>query len=324
MKASNTSQTPSSPGSLGSASKKARTGPGPIGHDSGFCNALRKTSLSRPDLPTDDTPNSNQGSLPSFAVWPPHLDAHLTKILTADPGGDRGAISCIRRIHPELTEDLIWSRIVYLGLTNRKRPLYRKHEWTAEMDEILRKHYGRSRASTREAIEKILAMDPDWPRATVVWRARVLGLAQRRPGRYQTWTPALDHLLLSMRGCQADTIAKRLNCTTKAILGRLRRLGRNAEFFGGLKTKDLVCELRVSETAVERWIRLGWLRRRKGRITEESLRWLCRHHPDEIPFETLAPETRNWLTLSLDYGRGTIVHQSGRQKAEYRQFVPSH
>jgi hypothetical protein len=59
----------------------------------------------------------------------------------------------------------------------------------------------------------------------------------------------------------------------------------------------------VPEAAVNRWIRLGWLRRKKGRITEESLRWLCRHHPEEIPFETLTPEARNWLTLSLGYGR---------------------
>jgi hypothetical protein len=97
----------------------------------------------------------------------------------------------------------------------------------------------------------------------------------------------------------------------KSVSGRLRRLGRGAEFFGGLKTKDLTAELRVPEAAVERWIRLGWLERKKGRITEESLRWLCRHHPEEIPFETLAPEARNWLALSLGYGRGSGVHHRG-------------
>jgi hypothetical protein len=51
-------------------------------------------------------------------------------------------------------------------------------------------------------------------------------------------------------GCQPETIARRLNCTKKSVLARLRRLGWGADFFGGFKTKDLVVELRVSEQEV--------------------------------------------------------------------------
>jgi hypothetical protein len=202
-----------------------------------------------------------------------------------------------------LSERLIWSRIVYLGLTDRKRPPYREHEWTAVEDEILRSEYGRSRASSHEAIEKILAMHPGWSRDSIIWRARTLGLTQHRERPHQVWTPTADYLLLSLRGCQPDTIAKRLGCTKESAQSRLRRLGWGADFFGGFKTKDLVRDLRVPETAVKRWVRLGWLQRKKGRITEESLRWLCRNHPEEIPFEALAPVARNWLTLSLGYRR---------------------
>jgi hypothetical protein len=94
--------------------------------------------------------------------------------------------------------------------------------------------------------------------------------------------------------------------TSQAWLGR--------GFFGGFKTKDLVLDLRVSEAQVNRWVRRGWLERKKGRITEDSLRWFCRDHPEEIPFDTLAPETQNWLRLSMDYGRGTAVRHGGRKK----------
>lgn len=254
-------------------------------------------------------------SMASFETWPPGLDRTLQDILASTPGGERAAITAVRAMYPELPEELIWSRIVYLGLTNRKRPPYCRHEWTAVEDEILRNEYGRSRTSSHHAIEKILAMHPDWNRDAVIWRARTLGLTQSRQRPYQLWTSARDHLLLSLQGCQPDTIAKRLGCTKESALGRLRRLDWGADFFGGFKTKDLVRDLRVPETAVERWVRLGWLQRKKGRITEESLRWLCQRHPEEIPFETLAPEARNWLVRSLGYARATLAQSSGRTKA---------
>jgi hypothetical protein len=97
-------------------------------------------------------------------------------------------------------------------------------------------------------------------------------------------------------------------------LARLRRLGWTAEFFGGFKTKDLVLDLRVSEATVNAWVGRGWLQRKKGRITDKSLRSFCWHHPEEIPFETLAPETRSWLRLSMEYGRGVTTHRGGRRK----------
>jgi hypothetical protein len=164
------------------------------------------------------------------------------------------------------------------------------------------------------AIEKILQLHPEWSRDAVVWRARVLGLTRHRATPPELWSPTLDHYLLSLMGCQLETIARRLKRSKQSVLARLRRLGWGADFFGGFKTKDLVLDLRVSEAQVNRWVRRAWLERKKGRITEESLRSLCRHHPEEIPFDTLVPETQNWLRLSMDYGRGTVVRHGGRKK----------
>ncbi len=190
----------------------------------------------------------------------------------------------------------------------------RRYQWTAVEDEILRSEYGRSRESSRRAIEKILIIHPGWSRQAVISRARVLGVAQARGTPHQRWSAALDHFLLSMSGCQLDTIVQRLNRSKKAVLGRLRRLGRNADFFGGFKTKDLVLDLQVSDAVVNRWVRLGWLERKKSRITEESLRSLCRHHPEEIPFASLAPEVQNWLRLSLDFGHGAEERRGSRRR----------
>jgi len=246
--------------------------------------------------------------------WPVELDDCLRAILVRAPGKESLAISTIRESHPELPEDLIWSRIVYLGLTNRKRRPYRRQEWTEEEDKILREEYGHNRASSRSAIERIQELHPEWSRDAIVWRARVLGLTQHRTKPHMRWSRTHDHCLASLMGCQPETIARRLGCSKKSVLARLRRLGWGADFFGGFKTKDLVVDLRISEGVVADWVRRGWLERKHGRITEESLRWLCRHHPDEIPFEALTPEMQNWLRLSMDYGRGEGVRNGGRQR----------
>lgn len=197
--------------------------------------------------------------------------------------------------------------------SGRKRQRFQRHPWTVVEDAILVNGYGASRASSHEAIERVLEMHPDWSRDAVVWRARVLGLTQLRTAPVARWTSTHDHLLLSLMGCQVDTIARRLNRSKKSVLARLRKLGWSADFFGGFKTKDLVVDLRVPEATVNSWVRSGWLKRKKGRITEDSLRWVCRHHPEEIPFETLAPEMRNWLLLSMDYGRRVAVRHDGRR-----------
>lgn len=321
-KAVATSQSPSSPGSSGAASVKERSAAKP---------SSEEVAGSRPAFYSSDlrgasaaaSINGRVRTLVPFDIWPAELDGYLKEVLPAKASDERQVIATLRASHPELPEELIWSRIAYLGLTDRKRRPYQRHEWTDVEDQILRSEYGRSRACSRNAIDKVLALHPDWSRDAVVWRARVLGLAQHRATPPEPWSSTLEHYLLSLMGCQLETIARRLKRSEQSVIARLRRLGWGADFFGGFKTKDLVLDLRVSEAQVSRWVRCGWLERKKGRITEDSLRWFCRHHPEEIPFDTLAPETQNWLKLSMDYGRGNAVRHGGRRKKSPQSEAPA-
>ena len=240
----------------------------------------------------------------AFDTWPPELDADLKKTL-ASKRHERETVELIRGFHPGISENLIWARIVYLGLSERIRSPYRKHIWSQEDDNILWRDYGRSRNASHHAIEEILRRHPEWSRDSVVWRAHVLGLSRNEQAPHQRWSPALDHRLLSLMGYPLDTISHRLNRSRKSIQARLRRLGFTSDFFGGFKTKDLILDLRITGTTVVRWTRLGWIKRKAGRVSEESLRLLCRNHPEDIPFETLNREVQNWLKLSMDYGRGS-------------------
>jgi len=310
------SRSRSARGSIEAVPADERTRPDtPSSHHAGSATISSVSTLAGRNPPaTQQTKDARGASLEFPEAWPRYLDAYLKDFLDANCGQEGDAITSIRASHPHLTRKRIWSRIVYLSLTNRKRAPYQKHEWGAQEDAILRGEYGRSRTASGRAIEMILAIHPDWSRDAIVWRARTLGLTQRRARPHQRWASTLDHHLLSLMDCQLDTIATRLRRSRKSILARLRRLGWTAEFFGGFKTKDLVLDLRVPEATVNGWVRRGWLQRKKGRITEESLRSLCRHHPEEIPFETLAPEARSWLRLSMDYRRGATVARGERMR----------
>lgn len=244
-----------------------------------------------------------------------------------DALGERSSTPVDRSVAPSVSRPMpgessgAWSSEP-VSVNGRNRQRFERHLWTEVEDRILLNRYGSSRANSHQAIKEVLEMHPDWSRDAVVWRARVLGLTQHRTAPVERWTSTQDHFLLSLMGCQVDTIARRLNRSKKSVLARLRRLGWSAEFFGGFKTKDLVVDLRVPETTVNSWVRNEWLERKKGRISEDSLRWLCRHHPEEIPFETLAPEAQNWLLLSMDYGRGSVARHGGRRKKESEQDAP--
>ena len=293
-------QHPSSPGSVGAASVDEKRSTIFSSNGGAATEPREATALHLHADELNGAQNGNSSKGPC-QCWPIELDQFLRKAAKADTSHERASIALIRQAHPHLSKTAIWDRIVYLGLTRRKRPPYEEHEWTEVEDAILRAEYGTGHAESNAAIDKILGLHPDWSRNTVTWRANVLGLTQHRNGPTQSWTDALDNTLLSLAGCQLGTIAARLGRSHKSILSRLRQLGWTADFFGGFKTKDVMRDLNVTESVVNRWVRLGWLKRKKRRITEESLCSLCRKHPEEIPFQTLSPEAQNWLTRSMGY-----------------------
>jgi hypothetical protein len=182
-----------------------------------------------------------------------------------------------------------------LGLTERTRPPYDTHDWTEREDAILIAEYGNGRDGAHAATKKILALHPDWTHDAVAWRAQALGVTNRRESPARRWDQKLDEMLRELADCTLETIARRLQRSPKAILARIRRLGFDATFFGGQKSKDLVRYLNVSERQIKSWVRLGWLRRKNRRITDDSLAQFCREHSELIPFESLTVEAQNWV-----------------------------
>jgi hypothetical protein len=176
--------------------------------------------------------------------------------------------------------------------------------WTAEDDDLLRSQYPLGKKAAIAAISELQARHPDLTRREIAKRARALGLRCTDEVRRRDWDRGTDLVLLSLVHQPKEIIARRLGRSVESIVARLRRLGKSADFFGGFKAKDLAGALEVSETDVRRWQRHGWLRRRRGRITEASFSTFCKEHPEEIPFGELAPETQYWLVSVHGYPNG--------------------
>lgn len=180
-----------------------------------------------------------------------------------------------------------------------------KSDWTAEDDDLLRSQYPLGKKAAIAAISAIQARHPGLTRREIAKRARALGLRCTDEVRRRDWDRGTDLVLLSLVHQPKEIIARRLGRSVESIVARLRRLGKSADFFGGFKAKDLAVVLEVSETDVRRWQRNGWLRRRRGRITEASFSAFCKEHCEEIPFGELAPETQYWLVSVHGYPKGS-------------------
>jgi hypothetical protein len=173
--------------------------------------------------------------------------------------------------------------------------------WPAEEDDLLRSQYPIGKKAAIAAISEIQARHPSLTRREIASRARTLGLRCIEDVRRRGWDRGADLALLSLAHQPKEIIARRLGRSVESILARLRRLGKSADFFGGFKAKELAGVLKITETDVRRWQRNGWLRRRRGRITEASFSAFCKEHPEEIPFGGLAPETQFWLVSVHGY-----------------------
>ena len=287
-KQSSRAQHPSSPGTAGAASVDEKRS---VPFDGGTAAESREDAIVAPGI----THRSQNGA----ACWTRELDQVLTDAVRAG----KNERECIRLVHqtcPSLSRTLIWERIAYLGLNVRTRPPYREHLWTKIEDNILRAEYSNGRKGAHSATSKILALHPDWSHDAVAWRAQALGVANHRSTPTQRWSKQLDESLLELADCTLNTIARRLGRSHKSVLARIRHLGFGADFFGGLKTKDLVRYLRVSEAQVNSWVGLGWLKRKRRRITDDSFASFCRDHAECIPFDKMTLEAQNWVR-SLGY-----------------------
>ncbi len=93
----------------------------------------------------------------------------------------------------------------------------------------------------------------------------------------------------------------------------------------GISPRELAVKLNVSRRRVTYWLRRAWLREIDGKIPVDSLRRFCRAHPEQIPYDRLRQDTREWL-WSLGYSQfgdreePTATPETGREDvaATYR------
>jgi len=272
----------------------------------------------QPTRTTTATNGYRRGRHPAYSVpfdgWIRELDGLLEQFCKRGRDGEREAILAIRKDYPEISSATIWARMVYLGLTTSKRRPYSRHEWLAEDLQLLRSGYSDGRNGASRTIDTLLELHPDWSRSVVSWKARSLGFSRKRKKGYQPWSEDADRQLISCEGFQVESVEKRMKRTKGSIWSRLVVLERGAEFFGGFKTKDLMELLHLDESAVRRLKRQGLLTCEQGRITDESVKSLCRDHPEEIPFETLSPYDQHRLVEDYEYGKEKQAPKGGRKK----------
>jgi hypothetical protein len=165
-------------------------------------------------------------------------------------------------------------------------------------------------------VEMLLEQHPGLSRSAIRRRVTSPGLSTRRNSGYEPWSEEADRMLISCEGFEMERIERRMKRSMASIRSRLAALDRDAELFGVFRTKDLMDMLHVDELAIRRLERRRLLLRERGRITEDSLRSLCREHPEEIPFETLDEDTKRILVAYYDYPKPRRGRQGGRRRKQ--------
>ena len=147
----------------------------------------------------------------------------------------------------------------------------------------------------------ILEHYPDWRPSMGRRKAKSPDLSRERKAGDRPWNREADRVLIACSGFSMKVIQKRMKRSIASIRSSLTVLDRGAESFGGFKTNDLMERLHLDESAIRRMERRHLLLRERGRITEDSVKCLCREHPGEIPFETLDEETKRTLVTDYEY-----------------------
>ncbi len=205
------------------------------------CNGSLRNSTARspaPSVPHGQAATGQLTPIPrcvqtvAFDHWTRDLDQELRDFCKDGREGERKAIASISSRYPHLSPTVIWSRIVYLGLTTSKRRPHFRPEWTAEDIELLAAGYCDGRSGATHAINALLRMHPDWTRSKISWKAKSLGFSHGRPNGYQRWSEDGDRRLISCEGLLMESVEKRLKRSPKSILSRLAALDRGMEFYG--------------------------------------------------------------------------------------------
>ncbi len=190
--------------------------------------------------------------------------------------------------------------------------------WTSKLDAVIRDGYSRGWSGAREVINKIQTLHPKWRSHNIWERAKELGFDQWYVQERPPWSAADDALLLDFAQEQsARVIARLLHRSERSVRWRFAKLGESCKVQDNYSQEDLARDLRVSPKTVRRWEEAGFLERREGRITHESLEEFCRKHASEINYDTLDREMQRWLREDAGFvpaqkqpknGNGTLKH----------------
>jgi len=237
------------------------------------------------------------------AARDPVADDILLRALQRDGASLQKAVRHVSRLHPEWRLQVIWNRVRYLkrkGNGNHNG----SHGWTRELEEILRMGYRRGPLGAREAIRKILEARPGWSRTAIWARAHRLGITVKRRHRPRPWTEQEErYVVMHATVTPNRVIAKRLKRSEAAIRAKIRDLGYSSRYEGGFTGTRIAELLHVSRHTVRHWMQKGWLGKNwGGRISEASFRAFLENHADQIRFETLTREARDWLYEETGFG----------------------
>jgi transcriptional regulator with XRE-family HTH domain len=195
-------------------------------------------------------------------------------------------------------------------------------DWTPELDAILREGYARGWAGAREAINRIQTLHPKW-RSYIVWkRAKELGLNQKSVQERPPWSAADDGLLRDFaQELSVKAIARLLHRSEWSVRWRFARLGESCKVRDNYSQEELARDLRVSPKTVRRWEEAGYLERRDGRITHESLEEFCRKHASEINYDALDREMQRWLREDVGFMPAEAQPKNGNGILRHLQKV---
>ena len=155
----------------------------------------------------------------------------------------------------------------------------RRHAWTTEFDQALRREYqtAHNRAALSDGITAIQRLTR-FPRSVIVSRAAALGLTT--PGT--RWSEPETSKLQEILGSRSlSTIARELGRSYYSVKGAVARLQVSARQTEGYSRQDLERLLGVSSRQVRRWIALKWIKLVDERVPESEIARFLRRHPEQ-------------------------------------------
>jgi len=185
--------------------------------------------------------------------------------------------------------------------------------WTPKLDAIIREGYARGWSGAWEAINKIQSLHPKWRSHNIWERAKELGFDQRYVQKRPPWSAADDALLRDFAQEQsARMIARLLHRSERSVRWRFAILGESCKVQDNYSQEELARDLCVSPKTVRHWEESGFLERRDGRITHESLEEFCRKHASEINYAALDREMQRWLREDVGFVPAKAQPRNGK------------